>query len=131
MNTKFFLLAGCITALLAVVIGAFGAHGLENILDNKMQAIYETGVNYQFYHSFALIITGILIYLWPDTKSFRMAGMSFLLGIIIFSGSLYLYTLTNNKVFGMVTPLGGLSFLLGWILLAISLWKQDLHPPLS
>ncbi|MEE9303814.1 MAG: DUF423 domain-containing protein [Thiotrichaceae bacterium] len=123
---KFFLLAGCVTGLLAVVLGAFGAHGLEKIVEPKILETYQTGVQYQFYHSFALITAGMFAHFWPETKHFNAAGISFLIGIIIFSGSLYLYTLTGNKVFGMITPLGGLSFIFGWGLLIIALWKSKI-----
>ncbi len=126
MKPKFLLLAGCITGLLAVVLGAFGAHGLEKIVDPKVMESYQTGVHYQFYHSFALIVAGIFAHFWPETKHFKTAGISFLIGIVIFSGSLYLYTLTGNKTFGMITPVGGLSFIIGWGLLIMALWKTKL-----
>lgn len=127
MHTKFFLIAGCLSALLAVVIGAFGAHGLEKVLDSKLLAIYETGVKYQFYHSFALIITAMLSFLLPTSKGIKIAGAFFLSGIILFSGSLYLYTLTGKTFFGMITPIGGISFIAGWTVLLINLWRQDLR----
>ena len=123
MNAKNLLLAGSITGLLAVILGAFGAHGLEKIVDAKTLNTYQTGVEYQFYHSFALIAAGILAHLWSNHKLFRRAGVFFLLGIIIFSGSLYLYTFTGIKAFGMITPIGGLSFIVGWLLLIAGVTK--------
>lgn len=123
MNAKNLLLAGSITGLLAVILGAFGAHGLEKIVDAKTLGTYQTGVEYQFYHSFALITAGILAHLWSNNKLFRRAGTFFLLGIIIFSGSLYLYTFTGIKTFGMITPIGGLSFIAGWLLLIAGVAK--------
>ncbi len=128
MHTKFLLLGGCISAFFAVILGAFGAHGLEKLLDSHTMAAYETGVRYQFYHSFALISSGILSAMWPDNKGIRVAGIGFLLGIIIFSGSLYLYTFTGMKSFGMMTPVGGIFFIVAWLLLIGSLWKQDIKP---
>ncbi len=126
MSSKFLLLAGCISGLLAVILGAFGAHGIEKMVDAKVLATYKTGIHYQFYHSFALIAAGMFAHMWIEMKFFRTAGSLFLAGIVIFSGSLYLYTLTGNKVFGMITPLGGLSFIAGWILLIMGLWKTKL-----
>ncbi len=123
MNVKNLLLAGSIAGLFAVILGAFGAHGLEKILNTKMLNTYQTGVEYQFYHSFALIAAGLLAHLWSNIRLFRIAGIFFLLGIIIFSGSLYLYTFTGIKTFGMITPIGGLSFIIGWILLIVGITK--------
>jgi len=123
MNVKTLLLAGSIAGLLAVILGAFGAHGLEKIVDAKTLNTYQTGVEYQFYHSFALIAAGILAHLWTNTRLFRTAGILFLIGIIIFSGSLYLYTFTGIKAFGMITPIGGLSFIAGWLLLIVGIAK--------
>ncbi|MEE9350720.1 MAG: DUF423 domain-containing protein [Thiotrichaceae bacterium] len=126
MTPKFFFLAGAISGLFAVILGAFGAHGIEKIVTPKALEVYKTGIHYQFYHSFALIAAGMFAHFWPKAKYFKTAGFAFLLGIIIFSGSLYLYTLTGNKVFGMITPLGGLSFIVGWGLLITALWKTKI-----
>ncbi len=120
MSEKFFLIAGSLLALFAVVLGAFAAHGLQQVVSEKLIAIFRTGVDYQFYHSFALLITGILIHLFSTSRLLKAAGIAFLIGIIIFSGSLYLYVFTGNKVFGMITPIGGLSFIIGWLLLTLS-----------
>lgn len=125
MNAKFFLVAGSLSGLLAVVFGAFGAHGLEKMVTPDTLTTFKTGVLYQFFHAFALIAAGILYHLFPKSKLFKTAGLLFLLGIFIFSGSLYLYTLTGIKTFGMITPLGGLSFIIGWALLTVTLWKMD------
>ncbi len=130
MSERFFLIAGSVLALFAVVLGAFAAHGLQSLVSEKLLAIFRTGVNYQFYHSFALLITGILMHLFSATRLLKVAGIAFLTGIIIFSGSLYLYVFTENKAFGMITPIGGLSFISGWLLLTLyffssSTLKQD------
>ena len=123
MSEKFFLIAGSLLALFAVVLGAFAAHGLQQVVSEKLIAIFRTGVDYQFYHSFALLITGILIHLFSASRLLKAAGIAFLIGIIIFSGSLYLYVFTGNKVFGMITPIGGLSFIIGWLLLTLSFFQ--------
>ena len=120
-----FLLVGSIFALLAVMIGAFGAHGLEKIIiDEKMLARFNTGVEYQFYHAFAILVVAILL---KNIKSrlLSRAGIAFSLGIILFSGSLYSYVLTSNKMFAMITPLGGLAFIVGWILLVIYAFRNQ------
>jgi len=120
---KKFLLLGSFFALLAVIFGAFSAHGLEHIItDKKILARFHTGVEYQFYHAFAILMVALLL---KETKStlLNSAGVAFAMGIILFSGSLYLYVLTGNKLFGMITPIGGLSFIIGWLLLAIFSYK--------
>ena len=114
-----FLVFGSIFALLAVIIGAFGAHGLEKtMIDEKMLARFNTGVEYQFYHAFGILVVAILL---KNTKSRLLngAGIAFSLGIVLFSGSLYGYVLTGNKMLAMITPVGGLAFIVGWILLVI------------
>ena len=115
---------GVIIAALSIMMGAFGAHLLKDILSEKALALYETGIKYQLYHAFALIIAGILYQLSPD-KKIKIASTLFLLGILLFSGSLYIlsYKINNNieglKWVGPITPLGGLCFIAGWIFLAI------------
>lgn len=118
ITKKLFFITGSLFGLLSVMLGAFAAHGLQNSIDAKTLAVFHTGVEYQFYHSFALLITGIIIHLFPATRLLKIAGIAFLMGIIIFSGSLYLYVFTANKIFGMITPIGGLSFIAGWICLS-------------
>jgi uncharacterized membrane protein YgdD (TMEM256/DUF423 family) len=121
-----FLMIGSLSGMLAVMLGAFGAHGLEKIVDAKMLQRFHTGVEYQFYHSLALLLINLL----DNTISniyIRYSGYAFLLGIVLFSGSLYVYVLTGVKSFGMVTPLGGLSFIAGWALLFFSARKFT-HP---
>lgn len=119
MKRNYFLLIASVSGMLAVILGAFGAHGLENHLDAKMLQRFNTGVEYQFYHALALLMISIL-YKQISSNYLYHAGYAFMLGIVLFSGSLYLYVLTGNKSFAMVTPLGGLSFIVGWALLAFS-----------
>jgi uncharacterized membrane protein YgdD (TMEM256/DUF423 family) len=118
-----FALLGSISALLGVALGAFGAHALKQTLSPAMLAVFETGVRYQMYHSFALLVTA-----WAVENSrnanFSRAGWAFVAGIILFSGSLYALTLTDIQGFGLVTPVGGAAFLAGWLLLAVGFWKQ-------
>lgn len=114
-----YITIGAFFGILAVVIGAFGAHGLENMLSTNALERYHTGVEYQFYHVGALLIIGILFN--QDNKRhsrlLKFAGIAFTLGIILFSGSLYLYALTGIAKLGMITPFGGLAFIIGWFLL--------------
>jgi len=122
------LTAGLLFAMLAVVLGAFGAHSLKSSLSEKMLQIFETGVRYQFYHSFALIIAGILHASYP-AKQVRLAATFFIIGILLFSGSLYAMALLSiNSVgigpIGIVTPIGGLFFILGWLFLLLGINKQ-------
>jgi len=103
-------------AFLGVMLGAFGAHALRNKLEPRMLEVFETGVRYQMYHAFALMITAWAISQWPGGAA-QIAGWLFVAGIVIFSGSLYGLTLTGMRGLGAVTPLGGLMFLAGWLCL--------------
>jgi uncharacterized membrane protein YgdD (TMEM256/DUF423 family) len=110
---------------LAVITGAFGAHGLKPYLDAYQAGIYEKAVHYQFFHTFALALTGLLAERRPEQKKLRLAAWLFIAGIVCFSGSLYLLACREILPFGVawagpVTPLGGLCFIAGWVLLALS-----------
>ena len=119
---KGFLKTAAFLGALSVGLGAFAAHGLKQHISDNALSIFETSVRYQFYHVFALLATGILYQNFPN-KLIKWAGILFILGIVIFSGSLYLLTiikataLTGYDWVGAITPLGGLSFILGWIFL--------------
>lgn len=123
------LISGTLFAALAVILGAFGAHALKQVLTPDLLVTFETGVRYQFYHSFALIATGI-IYGFAPQKLLKNAYALFLLGIILFSGSLYALTLlkANGQVglggVGIITPIGGLCFIVGWLLLTLGIAKS-------
>lgn len=118
------LITGITFAGLAVAIGAFGAHGLKEILlENNRQETFELAVKYQFYHAFALLVTGVLMNYFASTK-LKYAAFSFGLGILFFSGSLYVLSLTGMTVLGAVTPIGGVFFLTGWILLLLGVAKK-------
>lgn len=123
---KIFLLLGAVFALLAVIIGAFGAHGLEHIMsDERMLSRFNTGVEYQFYHAFALIALA-LISLTERSRLLTLSGIAFIVGIVLFSGSLYTYVLTSNTSFGMITPIGGLAFIIGWLLMIIHAYNSKM-----
>lgn len=111
--------------MLAVIFGAFGAHSLEKLVDAKMLQRFHTGVEYQFYHSFALGLIGLLWQRNPSAAWYARAASAFIVGILIFSGSLYAYVLTGITQFGMMTPIGGLAFMAGWALLAWGAWKTE------
>jgi uncharacterized membrane protein YgdD (TMEM256/DUF423 family) len=115
---KLFLLAGSLSGALSVMIGAFGAHALKSrLLANGRLDIFETAVKYQFYHSLALLALGILILLKFESKLMDYAGYSFMAGILVFSGSLYILCLTNVGKWGAVTPIGGVFLIAGWLLM--------------
>lgn len=126
---KIYLALGTILAGLAVILGAFGAHGLKQIVPAETVASYQTGVQYQMYHAFALLIVGVLAERMSSSL-LSYAGVFFVAGIILFSGSLYLLASLKamNKVgvsgIGLITPIGGIMFIIGWILLLIAVLKQ-------
>ncbi len=111
-----FFVWGAANALLSVALGAFGAHALEERISEDMLAIYTTGTQYHFMHAIGLLALAFAAEKLPDSKAIRWSGRLLLLGIIIFSGSLYVLSLTGLTWLGAVTPLGGLSFLIGWAL---------------
>jgi uncharacterized membrane protein YgdD (TMEM256/DUF423 family) len=119
---KLFLSIGSISGALAVMLGAFGAHGLKDRLSDKMLANYMTGVEYHFYHTLALLIVGVIALHHPN-RTLSASGWAFALGILIFSGSLYILALTGITKLGAITPIGGLMFIVGWILFALAVIK--------
>ncbi len=114
--SRFFLSCGTLFGFIAVAAGAFGAHALKSRLDPETLAIFETAARYQMYHALALIAVGILDDRMPSMW-LSLSGWSFLAGILIFSGSLYVLTLTGTHWLGAITPIGGVAFLAGWFLL--------------
>ena len=113
---------GAIAAGVAVILGAFGAHGLKSRVDPELLVVFETGVRYQMYHALALLAVGLARLHWPSTW-ISLAGWCFLAGILVFSGSLYLMTATGERWLGAITPIGGLAFIIGWVLLAAGAWR--------
>jgi len=115
-----FLAVAAFFGLLAVIIGAFGAHGLEKLLSEHAIKRFHTGVEYQFYHVASLLAVGLLSLNHNKIpRSLQLSGIFFTLGIVLFSGSLYLYAYTGKTFYGMITPIGGLSFIGGWVSLII------------
>ena len=118
-----FIVLGSLFAFLSVAAGAFGAHALKSILDPTMLIVYETAAKYQMYHALALFVVAWQMTRLP-TSRVSLAGWLFCLGIILFSGSLYIVAGTGLKGFGAVTPLGGVAFLTGWAILGWTAWRQ-------
>ncbi|MBM4183839.1 MAG: DUF423 domain-containing protein [Gemmatimonadetes bacterium] len=114
---RLFFALGCALAALGVGLGAFAGHGLRNVLSAPDLATFEVGVRYQMYHAFALLAVAWALERW-GTSTAALAGWAFLVGIVLFSGSLYLLVLTGPRWLGAITPLGGVAFLVGWALLA-------------
>lgn len=113
---------GAALSFLSVAAGAFGAHGVKSMLSGELFAIYQTAVEYQFYHSMALLIAGLMMALplAVNLRYLKLASYCFMMGIVLFSGSLYLYAFTGLKKLGMITPVGGVCFLAGWVMLGLS-----------
>lgn len=118
---------GSMVLATAVMLGAFGAHGLKGMLSEGRMAVYQTAVQYHFYHGLGLMMVGLVIATLPDVGSARLRWVPRLLltGVLLFSGSLYALTLLDLGWLGAVTPIGGLLFIAGWLLLAQVLWKQS------
>jgi len=121
--TKRYAALGCLLAALAVIAGALGSHALREVLSPKMMAVYQVAVQYHFYHALGLLAVAGLANLVRDQRWVKWAGAAMLLGILLFSGSLYLLSLTGIHWLGAITPLGGLSFILAWVLLALAAFK--------
>ncbi len=121
---KTFFVTGAIFGFLSVLLGAFGAHALKTRLSVEMLAIFETGVRYQAYHAFALLVSAWAVSVFNSTWISR-AGTCFTAGVIVFSGSLYILALTGIKVFGAITPIGGLLLILGWFFLIRGAWSDS------
>lgn len=124
MYSRFYMF-GAVSGALAVVLGAFGAHALKTMVPPETVSSFDTGVRYQFYHTFALFIVGML-YSQRPTAQLKWAAYSFLIGILLFSGSLYLLTwlkatdTVGLRGLGIITPVGGVFFIIGWLLLLVA-----------
>ncbi len=119
---RLFAMAGAVMALLAVTLGAFGAHALRARVSPEDLIIFETGVRYQMYHALGLFVVAWAASRWPGA-TVHAAGWLFMVGILIFSGSLYLLVLTGTRWLGAITPLGGVAMILGWGLLAWGIFQ--------
>jgi uncharacterized membrane protein YgdD (TMEM256/DUF423 family) len=121
---KIFLMAASISGFLAVAIGAFGAHGLKQKISEEMMAVYQTGVQYHFYHTLALLGVGILLQQFPHSLALKVSGWGMLVGMLVFSGSLYLLVLSGTRWLGAITPIGGLALLVAWLALAVGIYQS-------
>lgn len=128
MNKQAILVSGAVAGALAVAIGAFGAHGLKEILmANGREATFELAVKYQFYHAFALLINGLLTD-WFNKARLKVAAVFFISGIVVFSGSLYALSLSGVTLLGAITPVGGLSLIAGWAFMIMGLLSNKKAP---
>jgi uncharacterized membrane protein YgdD (TMEM256/DUF423 family) len=117
VSARTILVIASLLAGLSVALGAFGAHALKGVLSARMMAAYSTGVEYQLAHSLALLMSGFSINQWPHEPFFRWGSWSLLIGVVLFSGSLYLMSLLSIFQLGMVTPIGGILIIVGWALM--------------
>jgi uncharacterized membrane protein YgdD (TMEM256/DUF423 family) len=123
LRVRIWLVIAALNGALAVVFGAFAAHGLSQRLDAHALSIFETGARYHMYHALAMGLAALAMQRTAARTATWSAAL-FLVGIILFSGSLYALTMTGERVFAFVTPVGGVSFLAGWILLALAAWRS-------
>lgn len=119
--SRAFVVAGAISAAVAVMLGAFAAHGLRGRLTPDLAATFEVAVRYQMYHALGLLAVGWVASRWP-LGAIGAAGILFIVGTLVFSGSLYLLVLTGQRWLGAITPIGGLALIAGWLLLAWGAW---------
>lgn len=119
-----FLILGAANAALAVLLGAFGAHSLKTRLATDMLAVYQTGLQYHLFHALGLLTVGFAIKQVGDSAWLRRSGWLMLAGIFIFSGSLYLLSITGLRGLGAVTPLGGIAFVAAWVSFAVAVMKN-------
>jgi uncharacterized membrane protein YgdD (TMEM256/DUF423 family) len=125
LAAKVWLVLGSVGMLLAVVMGAFGAHALKKALAPDLMSIYETAVHYHVYHALGLLVVGLLALHLPATALLRWAGILMTAGLVLFSGSLYTLSLSGIRWLGAITPIGGTAFLVAWLLLAVAVVRAD------
>lgn len=123
-NSVRFIQIGSIMMILSVALGAFGAHALKNVLDDSMIKVYNTAVEYQFYHSLVLLLIAFILHLNNNNK-IKLAGYLMFASTIIFSGSLYVMTITDIKWLGAITPIGGTGFIISWFLIALNIKNKE------
>ena len=119
MSGRILLIAGAVLGALAVMSGAFGAHALKSVLDERATGWYDTAVTYHARHALAVVACGILMLAVGSNGWLQSAGVALIIGIVVFSGSLYLMAFTGVTTLGMITPIGGLALIIGWLTLAI------------
>lgn len=123
MERTFFLIASLLGGL-SVALGAFGAHALRDRIEAGLLANYQTGASYMFYHALALFVVVLALSKWPGTSQPVWAGWLFVVGILFFSGSLFIMAFTGLRWLGAITPIGGVAFIAGWLLLAWTAWQN-------
>jgi len=122
---RLWIILGSLNMAIAIALGAFGAHGLKTKISKQMFENWNTGTHYHLVHALALLFIGFLIAKMGNQATIAsIAGWLILIGILFFSGSLYLMALTNIKTLGAITPIGGTSFIIAWLLIAFSAWKS-------
>lgn len=120
---RLFLIIATLSGFFAVVVGAFAAHGFKKILPPESIEVIKTGVQYQMYHALALLAVGLWLSHKPKMPGLKAGGLAFILGTLMFSGSLYTLALGGPRWFGPITPVGGLCFLIGWLSLLVAAWR--------
>lgn len=119
---KVLVFIGILFGFLSVALGAFGAHALEGKISESSIATWEKAVHYQMFHAVSILIVGFALIRF-DSSALLFAGWSFVIGVLLFSGSLYMYSTTGIRTMAMITPFGGVIFLLGWILFGYAMMK--------
>ncbi len=125
-SARILLALGAIAGMLAVVLGAFGAHALRARLPADLLAVYQTAVQYHFWHALGVLAIGLTLLHVPGSVAIRMAGWLMLAGIVIFSGSLYLLAITGTRWLGAITPIGGFAFIAAWAVYGWGVWRATL-----
>jgi uncharacterized membrane protein YgdD (TMEM256/DUF423 family) len=123
MERTFFIIASLLGSL-SVALGAFGAHALRGRIEESLLANYQTGVSYMIYHTLALLAVAWAVSKWPASSLPIWAGWLFVVGIVFFSGSLFVMAFTGQRWLGAITPIGGVAFIVGWLLLALTAWRN-------
>ena len=123
MERTFFIIASLLGGL-SVALGAFGAHALRGRIEESLLANYQTGVSYMFYHALALFAVAWAVSKWPASNLPVWAGWLFVVGVVVFSGSLFVMAFTGLRWLGAITPIGGVAFIVGWLLLAFVAWRN-------
>lgn len=122
-TAKFILITGAISGMLAVMLGAFGAHALKGQLAQDMLNVYQTAVQYHYYHTLALLLTGLLAIRFQHNAWLIWSAVLTIAGLLLFCGSLYLLAVSGQRWLGAITPVGGLCFILAWLSLATAVWR--------
>jgi uncharacterized membrane protein YgdD (TMEM256/DUF423 family) len=121
--SRTWIVVGAVLAFLGVAAGAFGAHALEGRVSGDLVRVFETGARYHLVHALALTYVGLASARWTDPL-WTAAGWLFVVGVVVFSGSLYALALTGDRWLGAITPLGGVAFLAGWLAVAAAAWRS-------